>query len=103
MKDVKNYGNLKFPFTNYNKTVSEAVNVSAPVNRNIKTVEKNSKSCVTEKSKQEMNLLYKVCPELNEQNITEEEIMRLKRDVEEKLENNEKMLSSLTLVYSFIK
>ena len=49
-----------------------------------------------------MNLLYQVCPELNEQYITEEEIMQIKRDVEEKLEDNESILKSLTVVYSFI-
>ena len=64
-------------------------------------MEKSSKSYVTEESKQKMNLLNRVCPELHEQDVTEEEIMRIKRDVEEKLENNESMLTDLTVVYKF--
>ena len=71
------------------------------VNKTIKTVEKSLKSYATEKSKQEMDLLYQVCPELYEQDITEEEIMRIKRDVEEKLKNEESMLKKLTYVYKF--
>lgn len=73
------------------------------ISKNLNNVEKQLKSYVSEKSKNNMNLIYKVYPQIRGRDFTKEDKFLIQEDAETQLEKHKSLSKKMCMIYKSLR